>query len=195
MATARVTQVVEEAGRALGPVAILVNNAGTAVAAKVAEVDDALWARHLAVNLSGAFYMIRAVLPAMMAAGWGRIVNVASSAARQGYPYVTPYVAAKHGLLGLTRAVAMEVATSGVTVNAVCPGYTATDLTWESARRIQERTGRTYEEAVRALAAFSPQKRLIDPEEVAALVVLLASDEARGVTAQAWGVDGGHVQA
>jgi NAD(P)-dependent dehydrogenase (short-subunit alcohol dehydrogenase family) len=192
---AQVDAVAAGAAAALGPVGILVNNAGMAVAARLADIDDALWERHLAVNLSAAFYLTRAVLPAMVAAGWGRVINVASSAARQGYPYVAAYVAAKHGLLGLTRAVAMEVAGAGVTVNAVCPGYAATALTWESARRIQEKTGRSYEEALRALAAFSPQKRLVEPEEVAALAVLLASDEARGVTAQAWHVDGGAVQA
>jgi NAD(P)-dependent dehydrogenase (short-subunit alcohol dehydrogenase family) len=147
------------------------------------------------VNLTGAFLATRAVLPGMLAARWGRIINVASSVARQGYPYVAAYTASKHGLLGLTRAVALEVVASGVTVNAICPGYVATDLTWASARNIQERTGRAFDEAVRSLAAFSPQKRLIEPEEVAAIAVLLASDEARGVTAQAWNVDGGLVQA
>ena len=139
--------------------------------------------------------MTRAVLPGMLAARWGRIINVASIAGRQGYPYVAAYTASKHGLLGLTRALAMEVVTAGVTVNAICPGYVATDLTWAAARNIQEKTGQPFDEAVRSLAAFSPQKRLIEPEEVAALAVLLASDEARGVTAQAWNVDGGLVQA
>jgi NAD(P)-dependent dehydrogenase (short-subunit alcohol dehydrogenase family) len=192
---AQVATAVREAAAALGPVAVLVNNAGLAVSARVVDTDDELWERHLRVNLTGAFYASRAVLPAMLAAGWGRIVNVASTAARQGYPYVAAYVAAKHGLLGLTRALALEVAAAGVTVNAICPGYAATELTWASARRIQARTGRSFEEAVRSLAAFSPQKRLIEPEEVAALAVLLASEDARGVTAQAWGVDGGATQA
>jgi NAD(P)-dependent dehydrogenase (short-subunit alcohol dehydrogenase family) len=191
---ARVDAAVRAATEALGPIQILVNNAGLAVSAKLADTDDALWARHLAVNLTGAFYMSRAVLPGMLAARWGRIVNIASTAARQGFPYVAAYVAAKHGLLGLTRALAAEVVAAGVTVNAICPGYVATDLTWESARRIQQKTGRSYEEAVQSLAAFSPQKRLVEPEEVAALAVLLASEEARGVTGQAWNVDGGAVQ-
>ena len=146
------------------------------------------------MNLTGAFYLSRAVLPGMLTARWGRIINIASTAARQGFPYVAAYVASKHGLLGLTRALAMEVVTAGITVNAICPGYVATDLTWESARRIQAKTGRSYEEAVASLAAFSPQRRLVEPEEIAALAVLLASDEARGVTAQAWNVDGGAVQ-
>jgi NAD(P)-dependent dehydrogenase (short-subunit alcohol dehydrogenase family) len=183
------------AADALGPIQVLVNNAGMAVAARLGDVDDALWERHLRVNLTGAFYASRAVLPGMLAARWGRIVNIASTAARQGYPFVSAYVAAKHGLLGLTRALAVEVVSAGITVNAICPGYVASELTWESARRIQGRTGRSYDEAVASLAAFSPQRRLVEPEEVAALAVLLASDDARGVTAQAWHVDGGAVQA
>ncbi len=192
---AQVDDAVRRVSEGLGPVEILVNNAGIAVSAKLLDTDDALWERHLRVNLTGAFLMTRAVLPGMLAARWGRVVNIASIAGRQGYPYVAAYTASKHGLLGLTRALAQEVVTTGVTVNAICPGYVATDLTWASARNIQERTGRTYDEAVRSLAAYSPQKRLIEPEEVAAVAVLLASDEARGVTAQAWNVDGGAVQA
>jgi len=191
---ARVDAAILATAEALGPVQILVNNAGVAVSVKLLDMDDAVWERHLAVNLTGAFYTSRAVLPGMLAAHWGRIINVASTAARQGFPYVAAYVASKHGLLGLTRALATEVVTAGITVNAICPGYVATDLTWESARRIQEKTGRSYDDAVRSLAAFSPQKRLVEPEEVAALAVHLASDDARGVTAQAWNVDGGTVQ-
>lgn len=191
---AGVDAAVRAAAEGLGPIQVLVNNAGIAVSAKLGEIDDALWERHLRVNLTGAFYLSRAVLPGMLSARWGRIINIASTAARQGFPYVAAYVASKHGLLGLTRALAMEVVTAGITVNAICPGYVATDLTWESARRIQARTGRSYEEAVASLAAFSPQRRLVEPEEVAALAVLLASDEARGVTGQAWNVDGGAVQ-
>jgi NAD(P)-dependent dehydrogenase (short-subunit alcohol dehydrogenase family) len=192
---AQVEAAVRTATETLGPIQVLVNNAGVAVSAKLADTDDALWARHLAVNLTGAFYASRAVLPGMLAARFGRIVNIASTAARQGFPYVAAYVASKHGLLGLTRALAAEVVASGITVNAICPGYVATDLTWESARRIQGRTGRSYEEAVASLAAFSPQKRLVEPEEVAALAVVLASDDARSVTGQAWAVDGGATQA
>ena len=191
----RVDASVETAGQRLGPVQILVNNAGMAVSAKLGDIDDTLWDRHLRVNLTGAFYASRAALPGMLAAGWGRIVNVASVAGRQGYPYVAAYVASKHGLLGLTRALALEVVQTGITVNAICPGYVASDLTWESARRIQAKTGRSYDEAVQSLAAFSPQRRLIEPEEVAAIAVYLASEEARGVTGQAWNVDGGAVQA
>jgi 3-hydroxybutyrate dehydrogenase len=192
---AQVEAAVRVTAEALGPIQVLVNNAGIAASAKATETDDALWEQHLRVNLTGAFYATRAVLPAMVAAGWGRIVNIASTAARQGFPYVAAYVASKHGLLGLTRALAVEVVGAGVTVNAICPGFVATDLTWESARRIQEKTGRSYEDAVRSLAAFSPQRRLVEPEEVAALAVLLASDDARSITGQAWNLDGGAVQA
>jgi 3-hydroxybutyrate dehydrogenase len=192
---AQVDDAVRRVADGLGPVEILVNNAGLAVSAQLQDTDDALWERHLRVNLTGAFLVTRAVLPGMLAARWGRIINIASIAGRQGYPLIAAYTASKHGLLGLTRALAQEVVAAGVTVNAICPGYVATELTWAGARNIQKRTGRAYEEAVQALAAFSPQKRLIEPEEVAALAVLLASDEARSVTAQAWNVDGGAVQA
>jgi NAD(P)-dependent dehydrogenase (short-subunit alcohol dehydrogenase family) len=192
---AQVDEAVRQVVDGLGPVQILVNNAGIAVSAKLLDTDDALWERHLRVNLTGAFLVTRAVLPGMLAARWGRVINVASTAARQGYPYITAYTASKHGLLGLTRALAQEVVAAGVTVNAICPGFVATELTWASARNIQERTGRAFDEAVQSLTALSPQKRLIEPEEVATLAVLLASDEARGVTAQAWNVDGGLVQA
>ena len=192
---AQVDEAVRRVAEGLGPVEILVNNAGIAISAKLVDTDDALWERHLRVNLTGAFLMTRAALPGMLAARWGRIINIASIAGRQGYPYIAAYAASKHGLLGLTRALAQEVVTAGITVNAICPGYVATDLTWAGARNIQERTGRTYDEAVRTLASHSPQKRLIEPEEVAAVALLLASDEGRGVTAQAWNVDGGTVQA
>lgn len=185
---------VRKAEAELGPIQILVNNAGVAVSARLTETDDDLWQRHLMVNMTGAFYMSRAVLPGMLARRWGRIINIASTAARQGYAYTAAYTASKHGLLGLTRALALEVVEANITVNALCPGFVATDLTWEAARRIAEKTGRSYEEAVRTLAGFSPQKRLIEPEEVAHLAVLLGSEEARGITGQAINIDGGAVQ-
>lgn len=176
---------------ALGPIDILVNNAGVAVSALISETDLELWERHLKVNLTGPYLLTRAVLPDMLKRRWGRIINIASTAGKQGFAYTT----SKHALVGFTRALALELAQHGITVNAVCPGFAATDLSWESARRIAEKTGRSYDEVVRSLAAFSPQKRLIEPEEVARLVVMLAGEGARGITGQAIVVDGGAVQA
>lgn len=172
---------------------ILVNNAGIAESAPLQKTDDELWARHLAVNLSGVFYCTRAALPAMTERGWGRVINIASIAAKTGAPYIAAYAASKHGVLGLTRSVALEVATKGVTVNAICPGYVETDMTWRGVENIAARTGRSREEAIGALKRMSPQNRLVTPEEVAALALLLASDEGRGITGQAINVDGGSV--
>lgn len=172
---------------------ILVNNAGIAESAPLQKTDDELWARHLAVNLSGVFYCTRAALPAMTERGWGRVINIASIAAKTGAPYIAAYAASKHGVLGLTRSVALEVATKGVTVNAICPGYVETDMTWRGVENITARTGRSREEAIGALKRMSPQNRLVTPEEVAALALFLASDEGRGITGQAINVDGGSV--
>jgi 3-hydroxybutyrate dehydrogenase len=172
---------------------ILVNNAGIAESAKLAETTDEFWQRHLAVNLSGTFYCTRAALPGMVARGWGRVINVASVAGKTGAPYIAAYTASKHGVLGLTRSAAVEVATKGVTVNAVCPGYVETDMTARAVEKITARTGRSAEEAVEALKRMSPQQRLVTPEEVAALCLLLASEDGRGITGQAINVDGGSV--
>ena len=172
---------------------ILVNNAGIAESAKLSATTDEFWQRHLAVNLSGTFYCTRAALPEMAARGWGRIINVASIAGKTGAPYIAAYTASKHGVLGLTRSAAVEVATKGVTVNAVCPGYVETDMTARAVENITAKTGRSAEEAVEALKRLSPQHRLVTPEEVAALCLLLASDEGRGINGQAINVDGGSV--
>jgi NAD(P)-dependent dehydrogenase (short-subunit alcohol dehydrogenase family) len=171
-----VTAAVRRVEADLGPVDVLVNNAGIAEAAPLARTDPALWERHLRVNATGPYLLARAVLPGMLARGWGRIVAVASLAGLHGAAYVTAYTASKHALVGFTRALAAEVAGRGVTVNAVCPGYCATDLVWSSARAVATRTGRSYEEAVAALAALNPGRRLLDPEEVAAAVVRLVHD-------------------
>ena len=169
----------------LGPVEILVNNAGIGVSSKFTDVELEFWEQHLRVNLTGAYLASRAVLPGMLARRWGRIINIASTAGLKGIPYVAPYVASKHGLVGLTRSLALEVAKQGITVNAICPGFVNTDLTRESAQRIVEKTGRSYEDAVQSLADFSPLRRLIEPEEVASLALYLASDEAHGITGHA----------
>jgi len=172
---------------------ILVNNAGIAESAPFVQTDDELWQRHLAINLTGTFYCTRAALPAMLARGWGRIINIASIAGKTGAPYIAAYAASKHGVLGLTRSLALEVATKGVTVNAICPGYVDTDMTTRALERIEAKTGRSATDALEAIKRMSPQQRLITPAEVAALALLLASDEGRGINGQAINVDGGTV--
>jgi 3-hydroxybutyrate dehydrogenase len=177
----------------LGDIDVLVNNAGVADSSKFTETSDEFWRRHLDINLTGTFYCMRAALPSMVARGWGRVVNVASVAGKTGAPYVAAYAASKHGVLGLTRSVALEVAAKGVTVNAVCPGYVDTDMTTRAVENIQAKTGRSAADALEAIKRMSPQQRLVTPEEVAALALLLASHDGRGITGQAINVDGGTI--
>jgi 3-hydroxybutyrate dehydrogenase len=172
---------------------ILVNNAGIAESATLVNTTNELWQRHLAINLSGTFYCTRAALPAMLKAGWGRVINIASIAGKTGAPYISAYAASKHGVMGLTRSVALEVGASGITVNAICPGYVDTDMVARGVERITTRTGRSADEALESLKKMSPQNRLVTPEEVAALALLLASDEGRGINGQGINVDGGSV--
>lgn len=178
----------------LGGPQILVNNAGVAGSAKLSETTDEMWDEMLRVNATGAFYFTRAALPLMLESGWGRIINMASVAAKAGAAYISAYAASKHALLGLTRAVAAEVAGKRITVNAICPGYVDTEMTSTSVVNISARTGRTAEQARRILEGFSPQGRLMTAEEVASLAVYLCSEAARGINGQGIVVDGGAVQ-
>jgi len=176
-----------------GDFAILVNNAGVAHSAKFEATDDALWDEMLRVNLTGVFRCTRAALPSIAAADHGRIVNVASTAGLVGYRYITAYCAAKHGVIGFTRALALELATTGVTVNAVCPGYTDTELVARAVAKIVAKTGRSADDARAELAARNPQRRLVDPQEVAATVAWLCLPESQSINGQAIAVDGGEV--
>ena len=175
----------------LGPVDILVNNAGSADSAPFGRVSQADWNHAIAVNLTSVFLTTQAFLPGMIARGHGRITNGAPAAGKVGYAYVAPYCAAKHGVIGLTKALALEVARKGITVNAVCPSYVDTPMTDRSVANIAAKTGRSEVEAREALLALNPQHRLVSTEEVAAMVAWLASDAARGVNGQAWNICGG----
>ncbi len=177
----------------LGAVDVLVNSAGIAESHKFLGHPDDLWDRALQVNLTGVYRVCKAIAPGMTQRQWGRIINIASVAAKAGARYVAAYTASKHGVLGLTRALAVELAPYNVTVNAICPGYVDTPMTQRSIENIAARTGRTPAEARKALEGLNPQHRLIEPEEVAAVAVLLAGEAARGITGQAINVDGGSV--
>ena len=176
-----------------GALRILVNNAGQAETAPCAKTSLDLWQRMLAVNLTGTFLCTQAALPHMLAAGSGRIVNIASTAAQKGYAYVSAYVAAKHGVLGLTRSLALELAKKQITVNAVCPGYTETDILRESVANVVAKTGRSEAEAMAEFAKGNPQQRIVQPQEVADAVRWLCGDGASAITGQAISVSGGEV--
>ncbi len=183
----------EAARRAHGEIAILINNAGAAASAPFKRTDAELWNSMIEVNLGSVYHCTSLALPAMLEAGYGRIVNVASTAGLTGYAYVTAYCAAKHGVVGLTRALALEVARKGITVNAVCPGYTETDMTARTIANIVGKTGCSEDEARAQLTVHSPQGRLIQPAEVASTVAWLTLAEQASITGQAIAIAGGEI--
>jgi NAD(P)-dependent dehydrogenase (short-subunit alcohol dehydrogenase family) len=175
-----------------GRLDVLVNNAGIGSGRKFTDIDDASWRRTLDVDLNGAFYLTRAALPAMLERGSGCVMAVASIAGKVGAAYASDYSAAKHGLIGLMRALAAEYARRGITFNCVCPAYVDTEMTQQTVANVMEKTGRSREAALAPL--LTPQGRLVTPDEVASVCVFLASDAARGINGQAINVDGGQVQ-
>jgi NAD(P)-dependent dehydrogenase (short-subunit alcohol dehydrogenase family) len=176
-----------------GALQALVNNAGAVETAPLAKTTLATWERMLAVNLTGAFLCTQAALPPMLAAGAGRIVNIASTAGRRGYAYCAAYAAAKHGVIGMTRSLALEVAARGIAVNAVCPGYTDTDIVRDGVARVIAATGRDEAAARATFSQASPLQRLVEPAEVAATVRWLCADAPAALTGQALSVSGGEV--
>ena len=188
---ASVRRGVEQATAAVGGPLVVVNNAGIAASRKFADLTLEDWDRSMAVNATGAFLVTQACLPAMLAAKWGRVVMVGSTVSVQGAPYVAHYVASKHAVLGLARALALEFAAKGITANCVCPGYVDTEMTARSVENIARTTGRTPEDARRSLENLSPQRRLMTPDEVAGTIAYLCSAAAAGVNGQAIVVNGG----
>jgi 3-hydroxybutyrate dehydrogenase len=191
---ARIEALAQTAGERLGRVDILVNNAGIAESAPLKAVRLEDWERIFAVNVTGTFLCTKAFLPGMLEAEWGRVVNVASIAGKMGAAYISAYAASKHAVVGFTRALAVEVAATGVTVNAVCPGYVDTPMTDRSVERIVEKTGLKPHQVRRNLKRQSPQNRMMEPDEVAFQVLGLCDPRARGVNGQAIVLDGGAVQ-
>jgi NAD(P)-dependent dehydrogenase (short-subunit alcohol dehydrogenase family) len=181
------------AREAQGPITLLINNAGAAESAPFAKVTAAAWRRTMAVNLDALLHCCQAALPDLRAADSGRIVTVASTAGLKGYAYSAPYVAAKHGAVGLMRALAAELAGTPVTANAVCPGFTDTDMVAQAAETIARKTGRDAAAARMDLARFNPQGRLVTPGEVAAAVLWLCLPDSQAITGQAIAVAGGEV--
>ena len=187
----QVLRMIDETRTELGGLDILVNNAGSAQSAKFLGHPDELWSRMLAMNLTSVYYVTKAAAPEMVAQHWGRIITVASVAGKVASRYTAAYTASKHGVLGLVKAVALELAPTGVTCNAVCPGYVDTPMTDAAVANMISRTGMSEADARAYLAGASPQKRLVTPEEVARVVVFLGREGSGGITGQAINVDGG----
>jgi NAD(P)-dependent dehydrogenase (short-subunit alcohol dehydrogenase family) len=183
--------IIEETTSRLGPPSVIVPNAGIEVSHKLGATSDEAWDNVMAVNTTAVFRLCRAAIPGMVERGYGRVVVVASTAGLVGYAYTSAYCASKHAVVGLVKAIAMEIATSQVTINAVCPGFVDTPMTDRSVARIVEKTGRDAGTAKAALAKTSPQQRLFDPDEIAHLVASLLPHEARGIHGQALAISGG----
>ncbi len=188
-----VRRAVDRVHEACGVVSVLVHNAGIATSASLADTTDEAWERTMAVNVTAAFKLTRALVPEMVLAKWGRVVNVASTAGLTGYPYTAAYCASKHALVGLTRALAIELARTGVTINAVCPGFLDTEMTQRTIATISAKTGRSEEAARSALEAQSPQGRLFRVDEVTHVVSMLCAADAAGINGQAIAISGGSV--
>lgn len=188
-----VTEAFTHARDRFGPVQLLINNAGQAASAKFTDTDEALWNQLFAVNLHGTYFCCRQAIPDMLRAGFGRIVNVASIAGLRGAAYISAYVSSKHAVIGLTRSLALEYATRNITANAVCPGYVDTDMVKSAVANIVGKTGRTEAEALAALVAGNPQRRLIEPREVANTVMWLCRPGSESVTGQSIVLAGGEV--
>jgi NAD(P)-dependent dehydrogenase (short-subunit alcohol dehydrogenase family) len=196
---ASVQSAIDESIATFGAVNILINNAGQAISQPFVKTDLSLWKKMVDINLTGSYLCISACLPSMLQAAKdgqsGRIINIASTAGLIGYPYVSAYTAAKHGVIGLTKSLALELANKNITVNAVCPGYTETDIVRDAIQNIVAKTGKSESEAKTALAASNPQGRLIQPIEVAQTVAWLCAPNSASINGQSIAVDGGETAA